>query len=830
MFNASLLKSENFLSFLPVFNGLHNVLTSAIVFDLESETANILFAPGYPAKIYEKAICSSEVIKRIISSFEIKSQESVKNFLDFSQIKTWPENTTFRHEDFYSKKDGWLRINLVIADCSKKSHVSKIFFSTQDINEKKQIELNNLRREKKLEKTKAQLFINLVKMLYGFSATVNLNSWEYTIIFGASRNPVFNLMKQSKDYIVTFNRVKQIVLPQYQILLENFLGLSALSKLKRKRGFIGSITIGSTRGKKIRYQEVNLFINENPAGEPEANIFGRDITKMHLQQERLKRELRASFSKDILISQVLKMVYTFKMTVNTKNLYCNLEAGRSFRPIYNSIDQNKQYEQLYRKFIVMIKPENYNEFEKLLSPERIKSYSNSYGYIGSLEFSFELNHKIRWEEINVFALTDANDNTIINLLGREVSETHNKANLEAQLKIAQASNQAKSKFLSNMSHDIRTPINGIMGMLKIAERYKNDRNRLEDCLKKIDTSANHLLTLINDVLDLNRLESGQMVLDKDSFSIPNIVNDIDLIVRPMAEESSIYLITRNINTVSPNVFGSSLHIRQIMLNVLSNAIKYNHDHGHVYFTVTQLKKTKDEVSYCFEIKDEGIGMTKEFQKRMFNSFEQENIQDVTVRSECKGYGLGLSIVKGLVNQMHGTIYVESEKNKGTTFRICLSFKIDHETKSSTQKTIPSISSDSIKGVKILLVEDNSLNMEIAKVLLEAEGAVVTPATDGQDAINVFENHEPETFDIILMDIMMPVVNGIEATRIIRSLDREDARTIPILAMTANAFSEDIKKCLEAGMDEHISKPFQIEKLKTTISKYTNASVTLKQTT
>lgn len=392
-------------------------------------------------------------------------------------------------------------------------------------------------------------------------------------------------------------------------------------------------------------------------------------------------------------------------------------------------------------------------------------------------------------------------------------EASNKAAREAEEKAVSASN-AKTEFLSNMSHDIRTPINGIVGMIAIAKSHPEDNNRINECIDKIDGAVNHLLQLVNDVLDMSKAESGKIELTHEPLDIIETLTNCAEIEQSQAAETQTTLRCDFSGIKHRYLYGSPLHFRQILLNILNNAVKYTNDGGHIDFTVKELSSDEEKATFEITVADDGIGMSEEFLAKIFEPFSQEQ---QTARTEYKGTGLGMPITKKLVELMGGDITVTSEKGEGSTFVVTVTFEIDshpHEEK-ETEYT----GTKDITGMHILLAEDNDLNMEIATTLLEEAGAVITPAENGKIAVEKFSESSEGEFDVILMDVMMPEMNGYEATRAIRALDRPDALKVPIFAMTANAFAEDALKAKEAGMDEHIAKPLNVEALIRTLAKY-----------
>ena len=382
---------------------------------------------------------------------------------------------------------------------------------------------------------------------------------------------------------------------------------------------------------------------------------------------------------------------------------------------------------------------------------------------------------------------------------------------------ADRANAAKTSFLSRMSHDIRTPLNGIIGLLEIDAAHPDDTALLRANRAKMRIAADHLLSLINDVLQMSKLESGEVTLANEPLNMNQLAEDVLTIVGQRAAESGITMLQDpNSDSISAAwVYGSPLHLRQIFLNIYTNCVKYNRVGGSITTRFQCISQTEKSVTYRWEISDTGIGMSKEFLQHIFDPFTQENTD---ARSVYQGTGLGMAIVKALVEQMHGSIQVKSQEGKGSTFIITIPFSIAPPLQTETPQR-PAEEAFSIRGRHLLLAEDNALNAEIAEVLLEDAGAKVTHVENGQLALEAFQNSPAGTFDLILMDVMMPVMDGLSATRAIRALSRPDAAAIPIIAMTANAFEEDAKSCLAAGMNAHLAKPLDIQKLLRTIAEY-----------
>lgn len=384
------------------------------------------------------------------------------------------------------------------------------------------------------------------------------------------------------------------------------------------------------------------------------------------------------------------------------------------------------------------------------------------------------------------------------------------------VKSANQANTAKTDFLNRMSHDIRTPLNGILGMLDIAQKNETNPKALLECHEKMRTAAFHLKALVNDVLDMQRMETDRFFLEQIPFDIREILDNCWSMLEAQASRLDITLKKIKPGSLKyPYLIGSPLHIRQIFMNLLSNAIKYNKPGGSISVHAKIIGQVHQNVIYKFIISDTGIGISPEFQKHIFEPFAQE---DTGARTIYKGTGLGMAIVHRLVQEMGGTIQLKSEKNVGSTFTLILPFTIDEHQPSASAETATDTPAD-LTDLHILVVEDNELNLEIAVFSLEAAGLNVSTAINGLEAVRLFEKSKPYEYDIILMDIMMPVMNGLDAAKAIRGLSRPDAPTVPIIALSANAFAEDIQKSKNAGINEHLAKPLEMDKVLKVIASY-----------
>ncbi len=372
-------------------------------------------------------------------------------------------------------------------------------------------------------------------------------------------------------------------------------------------------------------------------------------------------------------------------------------------------------------------------------------------------------------------------------------------------------NSAKSEFLSHMSHDLRTPINGILGMLAILEKSEGDLERQRDCRRKIRVSVEHLLSLVNDVLQVSRLESGRPAAVEEPFDLRAVLEDCVTILSPLAEERAVQMELDTSGLGHSRVIGNPLHVKQILMSVIDNALKYNRPHGSVFVRAEETAFQEGTARCRFVVEDTGIGIGEEFKEHIFEPFTQEH-QDA--RTNYNGVGLGMSIVKKLVDQLRGTVTVDSRLGRGSVVEIVLPIRVDESwsERPPAEPEEPRDGQGSVAGMRVLLVEDNQINCEIVEYILQDAGAEVVTAHDGRAAVDAFGASAPGSFDCILMDLMMPVMSGYEAARVIRGLERADAGTVPIIALSANAFEEDVALAKDAGMNEHLSKPVDIRKM------------------
>lgn len=481
----------------------------------------------------------------------------------------------------------------------------------------------------------------------------------------------------------------------------------------------------------------------------------------------------------------------------------------------------------FKRFLLQNVPEEKKKkLEEEFETERICARIQEVSIV-EREFQKWYEHSTSWFRIQfILSMTREKKRPIVTVTVmniddlKRLQEEQNKALLSAYESARQAS-RAKSDFLANMSHDIRTPMNAIMGMSTIARRNIHDPEKLEDCLNKIDASSKHLLSLINSVLDMSKIESGKVVFVEEVFQLDQMIEDIKRIVQPQAEKKDIQFTGEYETLQGVMVKSDPIRIRQVLLNIVGNAIKFTPEKGKVHCSGFKVLSIYDGYStFEFTCEDNGIGMDQEFVDKIFQPYERS--KNVT-SNEIEGSGLGMFISKNIVEMMNGEIYVESKKGEGTKFTVIFHLKEiseQPEKEKTEQNEEAQIVFDAMKGKRILLVEDNDMNREIAQEFLTEEGILVENAVNGKEAVEKMEQSSLYYYDLILMDIQMPVMNGYEASAAIRRMDREDSG-LPIIAMTANAFSDDIRQAKEAGMNEHIAKPIDVSVMFSVLSDWMN---------
>ena len=436
-----------------------------------------------------------------------------------------------------------------------------------------------------------------------------------------------------------------------------------------------------------------------------------------------------------------------------------------------------------------------------------------------VNFRSNINNKLQYMKLKVVRIGDIKETgnfllAFMNVDDEIEHEMKQKKLLQDTLSMAESASHAKTMFLSNMSHDIRTPMNAIIGFTTLALNHISEQAMVKTYLDKIKSSSNHLLSLINDVLDMSRIESGKMKINKTVSTVEKIVGDVDTVMQSQIQMKHLeYSLIKRGNLTRP-VMMDGLRLNQILINIVGNAVKYTPEYGRVQFMITEMPSISDNTSsYQFRIKDNGIGMSKKFLEKIFTPFERDENKAI---AKIQGTGLGLAITKSLVDIMEGSIFVKSEEGKGSEFLVCFDLENAKEGELSVEEKKENVYEssviDSFKDVRILLVEDNELNREIATELLKSVGFILDEAENGSQAVQMVNDSPAGYYKVILMDVMMPVMNGYESTKKIRSLEDKAKANVPIIAMTANAFEEDKNQAIECGMDKFVSKPFDINDL------------------
>ncbi|MGN1367754.1 MAG: PocR ligand-binding domain-containing protein [Aristaeellaceae bacterium] len=668
------------------------------------------------------------------------------------------------------------------------------------------------RRENELKAVAAkdQILSNITKTLYSYNLTLNLDSGKYSLIVGTGMKDFVGIFEATDDYETAYRQKIRYVTEECKEAFDSFSSLTALRSRKDENGYIGNLEYSVKTDKRIEWHEINIFLGTDENGAPIANILGRDITEAHEQQEIKERELRASAARDQLLSGVTRMLYSYNMTVNVDTGKFTLITGTGLDDTVARMKATDSYDDIYQSFLKAVDPAYRQRGIELMALENFRWQRDKTGHLGTEEFPMHYAEKLEWHEVNVFAGYDEDGEAIINILGRDVTEVHDKADTKAQLEIANVANAAKSAFLFNMSHDIRTPMNAIIGFTELLEKHLDDKALAQSYIKKIQTSNDFLLSLINNVLEMARIESGKATLDETYWDAHAFNDTLFAMFDSQMKEKGIEF-TRVNKVIHPDVLCDETKLREIFLNILSNAMKYTPAGGRVSMNLTEIPSDRPGYAmYQTVIEDTGIGMSEEFLPHLFDEFSRERS---STESKLNGTGLGMPIVKKLVELMQGTISVESKVGVGTRITVTLPHRIAQEL--DPQKLIEKAhgyDESRFAGKRILLAEDNELNAEIAITILEEAGFQVEHASDGVICVDMMEKAEAGNYDLILMDIQMPNMDGYRATQTIRRLSDPRKAGITIVAMTANAFDEDKKNAYQAGMNLHIAKPIKVDEL------------------
>ena len=632
---------------------------------------------------------------------------------------------------------------------------------------------------------------------------VNLDTGECEIYRNSDRIGVDWETYFQDGYTTAMERyISEYVIPRDQERLRTLTKKSyVLARLRSKKKFSVRYQVKDCSSG-LKHLELHFSATEKTAAENCAIFAQRDVNALVEQEEKYKLEARQS------LEDILEGARTGIWTIELEE-GCppRMYADRTMRILLGVPDE--------------IGPEAcYQHWFERIEPDYVEMVQEAVGEIleaGRSEVIYPWNHpalgKIYVRCGGVPDRTFKKPGACLNGYHQDITETMVTRKKQEQsimelLERVRRANSAKSEFLSHMSHDLRTPINGILGMLAILEKSPDDQERQRECRKKIRISTEHLLSLVNDVLQVSKLESGRPAAVEEPFDLHDIFGDCIAMLSPMAEERGIRLELEDSGLRHSRVIGNPLHIKQILMNVIDNALRYNRPHGAVFVRAEETGFQNGTASCRFVIEDTGIGIGEDFKEHIFEPFTQEH-QDA--RTNYNGVGLGMSIVKKLVDQMKGTVEIDSRLGRGSVVQITLPVRAGEPGNAELADEVWNMP-DNIDGMRVLLVEDNEINCEIVEYILRNAGVEVVIANNGKTAVDAFAAAEPGAFDCVLMDLMMPVMSGYEAARVIRGLERKDAQTVPIVALSANAFDEDIALAKDAGMNEHLAKPVDLRKM------------------
>ena len=603
--------------------------------------------------------------------------------------------------------------------------------------------------------------------------------------------------------------ISKCVVPQDQEMLRAMTKKDyVLAQLREKKKFSVRYQVKDDRSG-LRYLEIHFSATERARSENCAIFAQRDVNAVVEQEEKYKLEARQS------LEDILEGARTGIWTIELEEgCQPRMYADRTMR-ILLGLPGEIGPEECYRHWFERIEPD-YIEMVQEAVREMLE--------MGRAEVIYPWDHpalgKIYVRCGGVPDKTFQKPGACMNGYHQDITETMVTRKKQEQsimelLERVRRANSAKSESLSHMSHDLRTPLNGILGMLAILEKSGDDPERQRECQKKIRVSAEHLLSLVNDVLQVSKLESGRPAGAEEPFDLCSALEDCVTVLSFQAEERGIRLELEEPRLRHSRVIGDPLHLKQILMSVIDNALKYNRPHGSVFVRAEETAFQDGTASYRFTVEDTGVGIGEDFKEHIFEPFTQE---DQGARTHYNGAGLGMSIVKKLVDQMKGTVEIDSRVGRGSVVQILLPVRVDEAWSGQSEDGDQDAQSD-VAGMRVLLVEDNEINCEIVEYILREAGAKVVTANDGKAAVEAFRTSPPESFDCILMDLMMPVMSGYEAARVIRGLDRTDAGIVPIIALSANAFEEDVALAKDAGMDEHLAKPVDMRMMLRVMSQF-----------
>lgn len=783
-------------------NVLSSIFTSVWTVDLEDRSLLVIKEHdnivGHFSRVNDYSMAQEIVLVRELIEKEFLGE--YERYLDYDWLASELQRREVISWEFRLVDENWERLVIMPLRKDEKGNVKKILFSVQKITEEKEKELEN---QFQLAEANKMAKLQLETITSGIPGGFKVSRNDGKFSFKYASEEFAAMLGYSVEEIMNIGGMYDLVHP------DDVEGEIEKAKQMYKRGNTyvmkyrirckdGSYKFVMDRGRKV-------FLGN---GDFEHWCLILDID----EQERLNKLLHQE-RKQYREALIQDSIFFFHVDLNDGYIYEDVTVDRKKRisELYD-ITFPIHFDELGSVVLKHISPlmKNETDSELITTAKLIKRCEE-----GNPRFEYEyyVTDKKEYQRMDFYMRKDEETGHIIaSIIGRNI--TKQKTEMEKAYQDAKRANEAKTEFLSRMSHDIRTPMNGILGMARIAKESIGDCDKVKDSLEKIQFAGEQLEMLINDVLDMSRLESGRTELTREGFEVGKVFWSIEQSVRTMAEEKNVSLIWGESSVRHNYVIGSPLHIQRVVLNVISNAIKYNKIGGSVNAWLEEKELDEKYSEYTLVVKDTGIGMGKDFMNHMFEPFSREHTDAGT---NYQGTGLGMAIMKELVDLMNGNIQVESQLGEGTTVRITVPMEIG--VKEKEIETEDEIDMASIKGMTVLLVEDNPINAEIACHILRKSGVEVVCCEDGKQAYETFLQSEDGTFDAIVMDIMMPVMDGLEATKQIRNSHKKDAKTIPIIAMTANAFTEDVEKTKEAGMNAHLSKPLHPKNLIRVLNNY-----------
>lgn len=826
-----------------ISRALSSIYTGVFFIDLSGDSYEIIQSPEPVVSMLAEVKSAQKAINHAIQN--TVSKEEVLDVLTFVNLRTLPERMKaekYLNIDYKGMISGWVRGSFIEVKRDEKGNVIQVLYTYQVIDEEKRKELEHLRWLKEsyarteedmktvnqsLAKEKNELANDLT--YYNNLTNVVLEQTTCGVIVYTI--PGRNLLQINPEAlrIMGWKNVEEasekLETNWQNVRLVGRAKEEQLFHLRKQKGTVKYqflINEGTDREKRILAESKSfsgryggsiiistlMDITHVAVLEKEKGILENKNTLLANENAELQR------ARDAVYTMLKSGSYLCTYAEDGESLL-SIKFSDALRALYGYSDE-EDAPNTWEMWLQGAHPDDRDYVEKKFL-SALQDRTGNTGYSVTYQ-AVKKDGTIRWFRAAGYIIRreDGSAEFCYGLISDIDEQKRTSDMLEEAVRQAKRANEAKTSFLARMSHDIRTPMNGIMGLIDINEKHADDMAFTSENRRKAKVAANHLLSLINDVLQLSKLEDSRTELARTPFQMPVLLDDIFTITEMRAKENGITVTGNWDDSVQkyPYLWGSPLHVRQIYINLLGNSIKYNKKNGKIFCRASAEKTDRDRILFTMVIQDTGIGISKEFQQYLFDPFAREH-EEMTEKYE--GTGLGLSIVKQLVDKMGGTIEVESRLGEGSCFTVKIPFEL--ATEEEIRKMEEPEESGKIEGKKILLVEDNELNMDISEILLTDAGAKVTKAVNGAQAVEFFQNNPPGTFDVILMDVMMPVMNGYEATRAIRALKRQDAAEIPIIAMTANAFVEDVEMAEQAGMDAHLAKPLDVRKMMTVIAKY-----------